>query len=364
MAQRTCLYDMHIKYRGKMVDFAGFELPIQYQGIMAEHECTRKAVGLFDVSHMGKFQLSGDGALGTINQLITNDLKPVVDGQAIYSPMCYEDGGTVDDVLVYRYSQQSFLMVVNAANKSKDYEWVKDHLLDDTLLVDLTDSLCQIAVQGPKAVALLQSISPAPIQDMPYYHFLNDVELAGVQMLLSRTGYTGEDGFELYFHKDKAHEVWESLLQHGADFGIQPCGLGARDTLRFEAGMPLYGNELSEDINPIEAGLNYFVKLDKGNFIGRQALARAKDLRQRKSVGFELIGKGIARHGSLVVNSEGEEIGLVTTGYKSPTLGLTLGLAIVPWDYQEKALFIKVRNKVIEAKIVKRRFLQTYKQGH
>jgi len=254
MAKRTCLYDKHLEAGGKMVDFAGFEMPIQYEGIMAEHEATRHDIGLFDVSHMGKFHLAGEMAESLINELVTNDISVLVDGQAAYTPMCYEHGGTVDDILVYRYTKTSYLLVVNAANKDKDYEWVSNHLVEDVQLMDVTETMCQIAVQGPKALALVQSLTDEAISDMGYYFFKNDVVVAGVPMLVSRTGYTGEDGFELYFQEDKAHEVWQLLLDKGSKDGLKPCGLGARDTLRFEAGMPLYGNELAEDINPIEAG--------------------------------------------------------------------------------------------------------------
>lgn len=343
-----------------MVDFAGFEMPIQYESIMSEHEATRQAVGLFDVSHMGKFHIAGQDAEKLINGLVTNDISGLVDGQAIYSPMCYEDGGTVDDILVYRYTETSFLLVVNAANKDKDYGWVENHLLEGVSLMDITETLCQIAVQGPKAVELVQSLTDQVIDDLAYYHFKNDVIVAGVPMLVSRTGYTGEDGYELYFQEDKAHEIWQLLLTEGASLGIKPCGLGARDTLRFEAGMPLYGNELSEDINPIEAGLNYFIKLDKESFIGKNALTKYKEDQRRKMVGFELIDKGMARHGAEVVDDEGQNIGLVTTGYKSPTLGATIGLALIPYHYNEKQLNIQVRKKTLKAKIIKKRFLKTY----
>lgn len=360
MAKQTCLYDKHIEAGGKIVDFAGFDLPIQYEGIMAEHEVVRKAVGLFDVSHMGKFQVAGKNAQAFINEMVTNDISVLVDGQAAYTPMCYEHGGTVDDILVYRYSESSYLLVVNAANKTKDYEWLEDHLYEGVQLMDITDTICQIAVQGPKAVELVQSLTQTNIADIGYYHFKNDVPLADVPMLVSRTGYTGEDGFELYFDQSQAHAVWQILLDKGADYGIKPCGLGARDTLRFEAGMPLYGNELAEDINPIEAGLNYFVKLDKTSFIGKNALTNYKADRRRKMVGFELLDKGMPRHGAEVVDQEGKVIGLVTTGYKSPTFGVTIGVAIVPWSYKEDNLFIQVRKKTLKAKVVSKRFMKTY----
>lgn len=362
MTKRTCLYEKHLEAGGKMVDFAGFEMPIQYESIMTEHEATRQRVGLFDVSHMGKFHLAGEASETVINDLVTNDISSLLDGQAIYSPMCYEHGGTVDDILVYRYSETSYLLVVNAANKDKDYDWVSQHLLEGVSLMDITETLCQIAVQGPKAVDLVQSLTEETISDIDYYHFKNDVLVAGVPMLVSRTGYTGEDGFELYFQENKAGEIWQLLLDEGQAFGIKPCGLGARDTLRFEAGMPLYGNELSEEINPIEAGLTYFVKLQKNSFIGKNALTKVKEDQRRKMVGFELLDKGIARHGADVVDEDGQVIGFVTTGYKSPTLGATLGLALVPYTFKEEVLTIQVRKKLLKAKVIKKRFLKTYEK--
>lgn len=363
MSHRTCLYDMHIKSGAKMVDFAGFEMPIQYEGIIAEHEATRNAVGLFDVSHMGKFHMTGSHSMETINDLVTNDIRQMLDGQAIYSPMCYEDGGTVDDILVYRYTEDTYLLVVNAANKEKDFAWMNDHLKADVQLMDITDSLCQIAVQGPKAVALVQSLTDTVINDIDYYHFKNDVLVADVPMLVSRTGYTGEDGYELYFQEDKAHAIWSLLLDKGQQMGIKPCGLGARDTLRFEAGMPLYGNELSDVINPIEAGLSYFVKTTKESFIGKDALLQYKESPQRKLVGFQLLDKGMARHGSDVLDPiTGEIIGTVTTGYKSPTIGTTIGFALIPWQYSPTDLNIQVRSKNLKAKIINKRFLKTYKE--
>lgn len=363
MSKKTCLYDMHLEAGGKMVDFAGFDLPIQYEGIISEHEATRNNIGLFDVSHMGKFHVAGDDAETLISEVVTNDIRQLVDGQALYTPMCYEHGGTVDDILVYRYTTTSYLLVVNAANKEKDFDWISDHLIEGVQLMDVTETICQIAVQGPKAVALVQRLTEEDVTSIGYYHFKNDVMVGGVPMLVSRTGYTGEDGFELYLPQQNAHEIWQLLLKEGAAEGIKPCGLGARDTLRFEAGMPLYGNELTEDINPIEAGLTYFVKFEKESFIGKAALAKYKDDRQRKMVGFELLDKGMARHGAEVVDVEGNVIGSVTTGYKSPTLGATIGVALVPWGFKEDTLLIQVRKKTLKAKVINKRFLKTYNEN-
>lgn len=360
MARKTCLYDKHVEAGGKMVEFAGYQMPIQYEGIIVEHETVRNEVGLFDVSHMGKFRITGRNSEKLINGLTTNDVRSLLDGQAMYTPMCYQNGGTVDDILVYRLMTEEYLLVVNAANMDKDFQWIEDHMSSGVKLENITDSLCQLAVQGPKAVDLVQSLTEGNITDMDYYHFRDKVTVAGIDMLVSRTGYTGEDGFELYFDSKEAHRIWDLLLEVGAGSGIKPCGLGARDTLRFEAGMPLYGNELSKDINPLEAGLSYFIKFEKEAFVGKNALEMNKENRQRKMVGFELIDKGMARHGAAVVDTEGNTIGTVTTGYKSPTFGKTIGIALVPWQYDEDELLIRVRKKILRARKVGKRFFETY----
>ncbi|MCF8020783.1 MAG: glycine cleavage system aminomethyltransferase GcvT [Vallitaleaceae bacterium] len=358
MGKRTCLYEMHLQYKAKMVDFAGFDMPIQYEGIMDEHAATRNAIGLFDVSHMGKFVLKGEDAKSCINHMVTNDLTTLEDGQAMYAPMCYEEGGTVDDILVYQHAPDNLLLVVNAGNKDKDYKWIESHLLPGVDLKDITDDLCQLAVQGPKSVAFIMTLTDAPLDTIKYYHFMDQVVLADVPMLISRTGYTGEDGFELYFDKKYADKIWTLLLEEGLSYGIKPCGLGARDTLRFEAGMPLYGNELSETINPLEAGLGYFVKLDGEDFIGKSSLEQYKNQPKRKLVGFELMEKGIARHETEVLSSEGDVIGIVTTGYISPTLGKSIGLALIPYAYDKDSIFLQIRKNRIEAKIINKRFLK------
>ncbi|PKM66349.1 MAG: glycine cleavage system protein T [Firmicutes bacterium HGW-Firmicutes-2] len=358
MGKRTCLYDMHVQYKAKIVDFAGFDMPIQYEGIMDEHAATRNAIGLFDVSHMGKFVLKGEDAKICINHMVTNDLTTLENGQAMYAPMCYEDGGTVDDILVYQHEPDDLLLVVNAGNKDKDYKWIESHLLPGVDLKDITDELCQLAVQGPKSVEFIMTLTDALLDTVKYYHFMDQVVLADVPMLISRTGYTGEDGFELYFDKKYAQTIWTLLLDKGASYGIKPCGLGARDTLRFEAGMPLYGNELSETINPLEAGLGYFVKLNGDDFIGKSSLEQYKNQPKRKLVGFELMEKGIARHGTDVLSSEGDVIGTVTTGYISPTLGKSIGLALIPYAYDKDSMVVQIRKNRIEAKIINKRFLK------
>lgn len=359
--KRTCLYKSHIKSNGHMVDFAGFEMPLYYKGILQEHKATRETVGMFDVSHMGKFNVSGEEALKSLDYLITNNLYSLVDGQVLYTPMCYEDGGVIDDILIYRNSSTSFFVVVNAANIDKDFQWMQEHLEESVKLTDITSTLCQIAIQGPKAESLVSKLTSENLKEIEYYWFKDDVLLDGVPMLISRTGYTGEDGFELYFDKKYADQIWSVFLEKGDSIGIKACGLGARDTLRFEAGMPLYGNEISSDINPIEAGLIYFIKLDEEDFIGKEALKNYKNNRQRKIVGFKLIDKGLSRSENQVLDLAGNDIGIVTTGYKSPTFGSSLGFALIKYDYNKKEILLQVRNKQLKGMIIPKRFLKTYK---
>jgi aminomethyltransferase len=259
---------------------------------------------------------------------------------------------------VYQHEPDDLLLVVNAGNKDKDYEWIENHLWSGVDLKDITDGLCQLAVQGPKSVEFMMTLTEAPLDTIKYYHFMDQVVLADVPMLISRTGYTGEDGFELYFDKKHAQEIWTLLLEKGASYGIKPCGLGARDTLRFEAGMPLYGNELSETINPLEAGLGYFVQLNGNDFIGKSSLELYKIQPKRKLVGFELMEKGVARHGTDVLSPGGDLIGTVTTGYISPTLGKSIGLALIPYVYDKDGIVVQIRKKRIEAKIINKRFLK------
>lgn len=357
--KRTCLYEAHVELGGKMVEFAGYEMPIQYEGITPEHNATRNNIGLFDVSHMGKFYISGDKATEAINRFVTNDISSMSIGQAVYSPMCYEDGGTVDDILIYKLEDDHYMLVVNASNKDKDYVWIKNTLGLDIAIKDKTESMCQIAVQGPKATQLLTDLLDISIDDMKYYWFKDNIELFGIPVLISRTGYTGEDGYELYFDAEHGQTIWHKLLDSGKIYSIAPCGLGgARDTLRFEAGMPLYGNELSETINPVEAGLSYFIKLDKDYFVGKQALLDYKNNKTRKLIGFELTDKGIARHGATVLNDAGEIIGHVTTGYKSPTLDITLGFALINSNHENEQIKIQVRKRILNATIVNKRFLK------
>lgn len=356
--KRTALYDSHKKLDGKMVEFAGWEMPLQYEGIIPEHEAVRNAAGLFDVSHMGEIEVKGDDASDFIQFLVTNDLKKLSDNQVMYAIACYEDGGVVDDLLIYKFHKKDFLLVVNAGNTDKDYEWfVKNKMGFNAQINNISDSLSEVALQGPRAQEILQRLTETNLSDIKFFFFKDDVSIANVRCLVSRTGYTGEDGFEIYAPSENIEAVWNSILYAGREFGIKPAGLGCRDTLRFEAALPLYGNEISRNITPLEAGLKYFVDLNE-NFIGRDALlAQNAAGLKRKLVGFEMVDKGIPRHGYDVTEGE-EKIGFVTTGYYSPTLQKNIGFALIDCDYSEPGNDIEIvaRGKKLKAKVTGKRF--------
>jgi len=360
-ARKTALYDRHVAAGGKIVDFAGWLLPIQYEGLVAEHTAVREQAGVFDVSHMGEVDVKGKGARDFVQNLVTNDVDAIVDGQICYCAMCYPDGGTVDDLLVYKRNSEDYLLVINAANIDKDVAWMEENSKQfDVSLNNISDTISEIAVQGPKAQEILQLVCETDLNEIPFFFFKEKVMVAGVECLVSRTGYTGEDGFEVYTSNDSIATVWDKLFEAGQPKGLKPAGLGARDTLRFEATLPLYGNELSKDVSPLEAGIGMFVKLAKENFIGKEALAKQKEEGlKRKTVGFELLGKGIPRH-EYPVLKDGQVIGHVTTGYQAPTVGKTIGLALIDAAYAEigSAFEIQVRKKTVEAQIISKRFLQ------
>ena len=352
--KRTPLYENHVRLGGRMIDFGGWELPVQYTGILEEHESVRHKAGLFDVSHMGEIALTGPDAQSFIQHLVTNDISKAADGQAVYSPMCYPDGGVVDDLLVYRLGAENYLLVVNAANADKDYAWILKHLSGDVKAENVSDQWAQLALQGPKAQAILQKLTDYPVADIRFYRFAPGVRVAGVEVLVSRSGYTGEDGFELYVAPADAPALWDALLDAGKDEGLAPCGLGARDTLRFEAALPLYGQEISADISPLEAGLSRFVKLDKPEFIGKEALEKqAAEGLKRKIAGIEMVGRGIPRS-HYEVEKDGQPIGFVTTGSVSPTLKKNIGLALIQSEYATDGmeLDIVIREKPVEARVI------------
>ena len=356
--KKTPMYENHRKLGGKIIDFGGWELPVQYEGIIKEHKQTRETAGLFDVSHMGEITVKGKDAEQFIQNLVTNNIAAAVDGQIVYSPMCYPDGGVVDDLLVYRMGAEDYLLVVNAANTDKDFAWILDNLRGDVLIRNVSDEYAQLAIQGPKAESILQKLVDQPLGEIKFYHFSGNAKVAGTSAILSRTGYTGEDGFEIYVAAGKAPEIWDKLLEAGRDEGIVPVGLGARDTLRFEVALPLYGNEISKDITPLEAGLGFFVKLDKENFIGKDALKKQKEEGlKRKLVGFEMSEPGVPRS-HYEVYASGLKIGFVTSGSYAPSLQKNLGLALVDIAYAAEGteLDILIRNKQIRAKVVPKPF--------
>ncbi len=326
-ARRTPFHAFHVACGGRLIDFAGFEMPVRYTGDVREHMVVRQAAGLFDISHMGEFRVSGSGALEYLNGLITNDLAATVPGQAIYSPMCRPDGGIVDDLLVYR-GAASFLVVVNASNKDKDFAWMREHCPPGVALEDHSDDTALLAVQGPRAAEMLRGHVPDAALELGYYRFMEG-PLFGVDATLARTGYTGEDGFELYFHPRHATTVWEGLVRAGSAVGMEPVGLGARDTLRLEMGFMLYGNDIDDTTSPLEAGLGWTVKLAKPDFIGRDTLVRQKqDGLTRKLVGFELDGRRVPRHG-MPIESQGRVVGQVTSGTFGPSLARPIGMGYV-----------------------------------
>ena len=346
MEKKTPLYQIHEEYHGKIVPFAGFLLPIQYQnGILHEHQLVREKVGLFDVSHMGEFTLCGEDSLINLNYLLTNDYTNMVDGQVRYGVLCYENGTTIDDLLVYRIAKDDYLIVVNASNIEKDFDWIKVHLQGKVKFDNISEQVAQIAIQGPKALDVIQRLtSDIPLKN---YTFKQHVLLNNIDCLLSHTGYTGEDGFEIYCANDDAIALWHTLMTYGQDVGIEPCGLGCRDTLRLEAGMPLYGHELSDQITPMESGLGFFVKLDK-DFIGRTILEKSST---RQRIGLQLIDRGIARENSRIYLDD-QEVGFTTSGTYSPTLGYPIAMAIIdkPFIGEDLIYQIDVRGKKLKAK--------------
>lgn len=352
--KRTPLFDEHVALKAKMVDFGGWEMPVQYAGVIEEHLTVRSKAGLFDVSHMGEVDVRGKDALRFVQHLITNDAAKIADHQILYSAMCYPTGGIVDDLLVYRYDPQHFYLVINASNTEKDFAWMQEQAQGfDITLENISDQTAQLAFQGPLAEKILQRISEADLSQIKYYWFTHG-KVDGVDCLISRTGYTGEDGFEIYFVPQQAPQLWRKILETGAAEGVRPIGLGARDTLRFEARLPLYGNELSAEITPLEAGLGIFVKLNKEEFIGKEVLQEQKEKGvPRKLVGLEMVERGIARS-HYPIQKNGEEAGFVTSGSFSPTLNKNIALGLIRADLavMDSELEVMIRNKPVKAKII------------
>ncbi len=353
--KKTPLYQVHQDLGGKIIEFGGWALPVQYSGVLDEHHTVRNAAGLFDVSHMGEISVKGPEAGKYIQRIVTNDISQAKKNQVIYTPMCYPDGGVVDDLLIYKFDDEKYLLVVNAANTEKDYQWFRSNLQEDATIENISDKVAQIAIQGPMSEAILQKLTRINLADIPFYGFMDKIELDGVNALVSRTGYTGEDGFEIYLSPADAPGLWMKLLSAGEKEGLKPAGLGARDTLRFEAALPLYGQEISRDISPLEARLGIFVKLDKEVFMGKEALKKQKEQSPgRKLVGFEMIDRGIPRH-DYRVRFDGKDIGYVTTGSYSPTLNKNIGLALLESAHAQvdKTIEIIIREKPLKARIIK-----------
>ena len=356
--KKTCLYDKHVALGALMSPFGGFDMPIQYSGIVDEHQAVRQACGVFDVSHMGEVLISGPDAERYVNHIFTNDVVGMPIGKILYGMMCYEDGGVVDDLLVYKKGENDFFLVINAANIDKDWGWIQQQAKGyNVQLEHQSDLYGELAVQGPDSEQVMKDVLGIDGSDLLFYTFKPLSPLTShPSPLLSRTGYTGEDGFEIYATPDYINDCWDKLIASGH---CKPCGLGCRDTLRFEVGLPLYGDELSADITPIMAGLGFFVKLDKDEFIGKEALARQKaEGPARKIVGIELADKAIPRHGYTVLNMDGEPIGEVTTGYHTISTDKSVCMALIDTQYAklDTDVQIQIRKKVFPGKVVKKQF--------
>jgi aminomethyltransferase len=358
--KNTALSQKHISLGAKMVPFAGYNMPVSYSGLNDEHATVRNAVGVFDVSHMGEFILKGDNALNLIQKVTSNDAAVLTDGKAQYSCLPNTDGGIVDDLIVYRIDEKTYMLVVNASNIEKDWNWIKQN---DTWGVDMkniSEDTSLLAIQGPKAIDVLQKLTDVKLADIPYYSFVKG-KFDGIDnVVISNTGYTGAGGFEIYFENQYAEKIWNDIFEAGKDMGIKPIGLGARDTLRLEMGFCLYGNDIDDTTSPIEAGLGWITKFTK-DFTNRAAIEKQKtEGVTRKLVGFEMIDRGIPRHDYEIADADGKIIGKVTSGTQSPTLNKALGMGYVNKDLAKAGteIYIMIRDKAIKAKVSKIPFLK------
>ena len=352
--RKTPLYDRHVELGGRMVEFGGYMLPVQYaSGVIKEHMAVREAVGLFDVSHMGEFVLTGADAERTLNHLLTNDYTGMKEGRARYSPMCNDHGGTVDDLLVYKRGEGDYFLVVNASNREKDFKWMSEHLVGNAKLTDLSDNYGLIAVQGPKADELLKRITPDEKIPPKNYTVVFDSEVGGIPCILARTGYTGEDGFEVCVAAADTVKAFNLLLEKGADLGVMPCGLGARDTLRLEAGMPLYGHEMDDEISPNVADLGFAIKMGKEEFIGKEQMEKEGQEPAVKRCGLKVTGKGIVRE-HLDVYVGDKHIGVTTSGTKAPFLDYPIAMARLEREYLQVGTKVEVdvRGRRVECEVV------------
>jgi len=359
--KRTAFFDIHNSNGAKIVEFAGFEMPIEYSGIKDEHMTVRNGVGVFDVSHMGEFWVTGPQALNFIQKVTTNDASKLEPGQAQYSCLPNGKGGIVDDLLVYCFDQKKYLLVVNAANIDKDWQWLVSQNSEGAEMLNASDEVSQLAIQGPKATGVLQKLTKVDLSTIKYYTFTVG-EFAGIpNVIISATGYTGAGGFELYFENRHAEAIWKAVFEAGKDEGIKPIGLGARDTLRLEMGFCLYGNDIDDTTSPIEAGLGWITKFtDEKEFIDKDVMIRQKEEGvSRRLRGFEMIDRGIPRHGYEIVNEADEVIGEVTSGSMSPVRGIGIGMGYVKSSYAKLGdeIYVRVRNKKLKAKVVKMPFI-------
>ena len=363
--KKTALYNEHIEHAAKMTEYAGWLLPISYDSIKEEHMIVRKYCGVFDVSHMGEIRITGENAEVFINQLVTNNIAKMNTKDIKYSPMCNEEGMVIDDILIYKYSNEDYVVVVNASNIEKDLAWFnKQGKKYKVEIQNISEKISQIAVQGPAAEAVLQKLTYCNLKNMQFYKFESGIYIAEKKCTISRTGYTGEDGFEIYCKNEDIRAIWHEILLTGKDKRLKGCGLGARDTLRFEAGLPLYGNEMSEEINPLEAGLNHFIDFRKEDFIGKEKLMQIKkDGIKRKLVKVEMQNKKIPRHGYEVLSLDEKLIGYITTGYYLESQERSLGIALIETSYTKNELLVKIRKENIKAEILKEPFyIKKYKE--
>ena len=356
--KNTALTHIHESLGAKMVPFAGYNMPVQYEGVNAEHEIVRNGVGVFDVSHMGEFFLKGENALALIQKVTSNDASKLVDGKAQYSCLPNNDGGIVDDLIVYKIEDNHYMLVVNASNIEKDWNWIASHNDLGVDMQNLSDSYSLLAIQGPKAAEAMQSLTAIDLTNMGYYTFQIG-EFAGKNdVIVSATGYTGSGGFEIYFKNEDAEYIWNKVFEAGAPFGIKPIGLAARDTLRLEMGFCLYGNDINDTTSPLEAGLGWITKFDK-EFTNSENLKKQKEAGvSRKLVGFEMVDRGIPRHYYEIADANGNVVGIVTSGTQSPSLGIAIGMGYVPTALAtpDSEIYIRIRNKDIKAKVVKMPF--------
>jgi aminomethyltransferase len=356
----TALSNKHISLGAKMVEFAGYNMPVSYSGLNDEHHTVRNAVGVFDVSHMGEFILKGDKALDLIQAVTSNDASTLFDGKAQYSCLPNGKGGIVDDLIVYKIDDKTYLLVVNASNIQKDWDWISKHNSYGVDMKDISDKTSLLAIQGPKAIATLQKLTSINLSEIPYYEFRKGTFNGVENVVISNTGYTGAGGFELYFDNEHAEKMWDAIFTAGAEFGIKPIGLGARDTLRLEMGFCLYGNDIDDTTSPLEAGLGWITKFTK-DFTDKDFMLKLKEQGlQRKLVGFEMIDRGIPRHDYEICDASGAVIGKVTSGTQSPSLNKAIGMGYVTTAYSkvDSEIYVKIRDKAIKAKVVKIPFLK------